>query len=260
MVARSEPRAALTIGHPGHELRVHHWMERTKPVVFVLTDGSGGRDTSRIESTTALLSATGSRPGSIYGRWSDRAVYEAILSGNTGLFAGIVRELSQALKAEDVEYVVCDANEGYNPTHDLCYYLVVTAVRLCTREQGRQIQPYTFALIGPPDSCPEPLRAASICIRLDAPAIQRKLSSAGSYEELREEVRRALAKYGTAPFQTEWMLPVRSLDLPASRLESTPYYETYGEKQVAAGVYDQVIRYEKHFRPLLASLWHELGD
>jgi hypothetical protein len=43
------------IAHPGHELRVHHWIERTRPLVFVLTDGSGHTGVSRLASTTAVL-------------------------------------------------------------------------------------------------------------------------------------------------------------------------------------------------------------
>ena len=32
---------ALVIGHPGHELLVHGWLEVARPIVFVFTDGSG---------------------------------------------------------------------------------------------------------------------------------------------------------------------------------------------------------------------------
>ncbi len=72
-------RAALVVAHPGHELRVHHWMERARPVVFVLTDGSGSAHSSRLASTTAVLEQAGARPGSIYGRLSDRDLYRALL-------------------------------------------------------------------------------------------------------------------------------------------------------------------------------------
>nr|MDP9120522.1 hypothetical protein [Acidobacteriota bacterium] len=32
---RPPQRAALVIGHPGHELRVHGWLERARPLVLV---------------------------------------------------------------------------------------------------------------------------------------------------------------------------------------------------------------------------------
>ena len=33
-----------------------------------------------------------------------------------------------------------------------------------------------------------------------------------------------------------------------------PFYETHGEKRVAAGHYREVIRYEQHFRPFVEKL------
>src|SRR5260221_8686768 len=48
-------RPALIIAHPGHELRVHRWLEKTRPLVLVLTDGSGRTAQSRLASTTRIL-------------------------------------------------------------------------------------------------------------------------------------------------------------------------------------------------------------
>ena len=42
-------RAALVIAHPGHELRIHHWLERVKPRVFVQNQGPLGRRELLIE-------------------------------------------------------------------------------------------------------------------------------------------------------------------------------------------------------------------
>src|SRR5438552_300306 len=71
-------RAALVIAHPGHELRVHAWVELARPLAFVLTDGSGHTGQSRLASTSRLLERTGAAPGGIYGRLTDRALYAAI--------------------------------------------------------------------------------------------------------------------------------------------------------------------------------------
>ena len=40
-MALSEQRAVLVVAHPGHELRVHGWLELARPTVCILTDGSG---------------------------------------------------------------------------------------------------------------------------------------------------------------------------------------------------------------------------
>src|SRR3954452_6829734 len=76
----SSTRALLIVGHPGHELRVYGWLAATRPIVHVLTDGSGREGKSRIASTTAVLDAVGATPGSIYGRMSDAVIYRAILA------------------------------------------------------------------------------------------------------------------------------------------------------------------------------------
>src|SRR4051794_29308473 len=52
-------RAALVVAHPGHELRVHGWIEAVRPLVHVLTDGSGSSGRSRLESTRRVLGPTG---------------------------------------------------------------------------------------------------------------------------------------------------------------------------------------------------------
>ena len=60
-------RTILFIAHPGHELRVHGWLEAMAPEVWILTDGSGHSGRSRIDSTTRVLEPTGAVPGPVYG-------------------------------------------------------------------------------------------------------------------------------------------------------------------------------------------------
>ena len=82
-------RAALVIAHPGHELRIHHWLERAKPRVFVLTDGSGHTNRSRLGQTAALLDAAGALRGSMFGRFTDREIYRAILASDVDAFIAL---------------------------------------------------------------------------------------------------------------------------------------------------------------------------
>src|SRR5882724_4575425 len=70
-------RSALLIAHPGHELRLHGWLERARPLTFALTDGSGMDGRPRLDSTTAVLSRVGARPAGIYGRFPGAAFYQA---------------------------------------------------------------------------------------------------------------------------------------------------------------------------------------
>jgi hypothetical protein len=248
-----EPRAALVIAHPGHELRVHHWLERRRPLVFVLTDGSGHGGASRLASTSALLERAGATPGSIYGRLSDRQVYRAILDGDLELFAGLADELAAALDRAGIAELAGDAVEGFNPGHDVCRLVINTAVRTLA-SRGRALRNLEFPLEGAPGvDSPEGL-AGGLRLDLDAEALRRKLDAAAAYPEMAAEVERALASHGHAPFAVECLLPVRyGLEI-GGRFTQPPFYETYGERQVAAGIYREVIRFREHMAPLAAGL------
>ncbi len=76
--------AALIVGHPGHELRVHGWLEVARPLVFVLTDGSGRTGNSRVSSTKSIVNQAGATPGRLFGAITDEAAYEAILNHDFG--------------------------------------------------------------------------------------------------------------------------------------------------------------------------------
>src|SRR5215831_20493662 len=117
-------RAVLVVGHPGHELRVYGWLTKVRPVVHVLTDGSGGEGTSRLASTTALLEEVGASRGSIYGRMTDREIYAAMLAGDHGCFIALAEELAVTLVNTGADLVAGDAIEGFNPSHDVCRYIV----------------------------------------------------------------------------------------------------------------------------------------
>src|SRR5688500_10336831 len=123
-----ETGAALVIAHPGHELCWISWLEKERPSVFILTDGSASDGKPRLEPTTELRARLGVSPGAIYGRLTDGEVYRAILSGNAGVFCALAEELTQIFIHEQFDYVACEAIEGYNPTHDLCGFITTAAL------------------------------------------------------------------------------------------------------------------------------------
>lgn len=244
-------RTALVIAHPGHELRVHRWLELNRPLVFVLTDGSGNHGVSRLGSSTALLGQAGATAGSIYGRLSDRELYRAILGGDLGLFTALADELAGGLA--DVDVVAGDAVEGYNPGHDVCRLLLNAAV-LRLEAEGRRIANFDFPLVGAPDDCPAENLSGALSLELDEESLHRKLEAARTYPELAGEVEAALASHGSDRFRVECLRPVRyGLDI-APLVSQPPFYETHGEKRVALGLYGQVIRFQQHLAPLAAGL------
>lgn len=252
------------ISHPGHELRVHGWMELAHPVVCVLTDGSGSSGQGRLESTTRVLECTGSRPGPIYGRMSDRDIYTAILDRDVDLFRGLADELCDALVAHEATCVVGDSVEGYNPSHDVCRLMINAAVRMADQHRqargGVPIANYDFVLVGAPDDIPEAMRHGAVRVSLDDEALARKLESANRYPELAGEVASALERFGTAPFQHEFLRPVDLDDRFGWPADEVPFYERYGEKRVAEGVYDRVLRFKEHVVPIADALWIHSTD
>ena len=253
MTESQQQRAILVIAHPGHELRVHGWLEATRPAVWILTDGSGHTGRSRIESTTRVLEPTGAVPGPVYGFMTDADLYNTLLGFNYRPFMDLVAQLAAAILDGQVDCIAGDAEEGYNPGHDTCRLIINAAVKLVKRKSRKTIRNYDFTLVGPPDQCAEDLREHSLWLNLDDEALARKLSAARNYPELQREVETALN--GANRFRVECLRPVNSHALAIRSLEDEPpYYELYGEKQVKSGYYKQVVRYNEHMLPLAKAL------
>ena len=244
--------SALIIAHPGHELRLHGWVARVKPAVFVLTDGSGHTGKSRLDSTTATLNEVGAEPGCIYGRLTDKALYAAVLDHNFEVFIELTEELARALVRNRVACVAGDAMEGYNPSHDICRVIANAAVKLASRASGHEIGNFDFLLAGRPDSCPGGSRDSAVCLHLDSQELNHKLAAARRYTELFTDVNEALGRWGEESFQTECLRPAGDGD--EQGLEVPPFYEGYGEKQVENGYYASVLRYREHFLPVAEAI------
>lgn len=247
-------RAALVIAHPGHELRIHHWLERARPVTFVLTDGSGNTDHSRLASTTAVLRSAGARSGSIYGAMSDRQLYQALLSGEYDVFERLVEELASALLRERVTYVAGDAVEGVNPGHDVCRILLNAALLRINQRGGPRLTNLEYPVEAPPQECPAEDLSEAIVLKLDDDAYARKMDAARSYPEMAKEIERVFKIHNVDVFRVECLRPVRyGLDI-GSRFSHPCVYESYGEKQVSAGIYTEVVRFREHLAPLAEHL------
>src|ERR1043165_7577205 len=282
-------RAALVVAHPSHELRIHGWLEQTRPYVCILTDGGGRSGEPRLSRTSDVLDRAGATQGAIYGRLTDLEVYAAILDGDSELFAGLVEELCDAFVTEQIDYVVGDAAEGYSVTHDICRTMIDVAVELAEYRYGHTVANFDFLVVGRPEQSHN-----HEAIHLDDDAFTRKINAALAYSpKLAQDVEAAL---GGSPFQgirrfsepqfagevdvevsasvhgalgphpklkAHFADIIEGVPLDALRVEclrpagnydwttSEPlFYELYGEKLVAAGRYEKVIRYYEHMLPL----------
>jgi AcrR family transcriptional regulator len=248
----SAANAVLFVAHPGHELSLHGWLERTRPCVFVLTDGSGSGGVSRLASTARILDRCGAARGSIFGRFRDGDLYRAMLVQDAGTVLPVVHELADALSAKDA-YLVADPWEFYNPSHDVCRVIADLATSLAAGRRGCAIESFDYLLTAQSRTA-----TPAVTIELDDEALTRKLQAADGYTELRAEVETAIARYGRDSFRREHLYAIDGI----GRLEApdrTPFYETVGEGRVAAGSYATVLRYEHHFLPFVTALARAAG-
>jgi hypothetical protein len=252
MQSLNSKRGALVVAHPGHELRVFGWLEATRPRVYVMTDGSGRTGNSRLGSTARILDNVDATTGGMFGRFTDQAVYQAILRHDYQFFTVIARELADEFVREGIDYAAGDAEEGYNTTHDICRLVLNAAVEIASIQGGKQIGNYDFLLMGQPALCPDDQSDRAIWFQLDDATMDRKLTAANNYPELAAEVETAIRENGESAFRIECLRPVES-DGERFATEE-PYYELYGRQQVAAGHYEKIISYGEHIRPIAEAL------
>jgi hypothetical protein len=268
-------RALLAVAHPGHELAVHGWLERARPTVVILTDGSGSDGASRLASTRSVLADAGASEGPIFGPFPERIVYGALLAGTTDLFVEVAAGLSDLLGDEGFVSVAGEASEGFNPVHDVWRWIVDAAVVAANRRRRQPLRNRQFVLFGrQEDVAPSRYRDA-LRVELDDAGYARKLAVARQYPELTAEVTAALsgsaqALLGGFPELAERIRPLMDRMGPeAHRVEllfeaandSPPdyddeplFYEAYGERLAALGRFAQVIRYRQHMLPVRAAL------
>lgn len=223
---------------------------------MVLTGGEGSAGRPRLETTRTVCRAAGAVPSSVWGVMTDRELYAAVLHGDGARFLGLAEEWADLWIRHDIACVVGDAVEGHNPGHDVCRLLMNVAVELVDRRIGRRLANYAFPLIGPPRR--EQYAGTAVRLRLDEGEFARKLAAAHNYAELSGEVAAAVQTAGADAFRDEWLEPV-SCGLVDCLLGEPPYYERYGERQVARGRYQTILRYEAHMLPLIRHMQQALG-
>src|SRR5205807_943759 len=124
---------------------------------------------------------------------------------------------------------------------------------LASRTTQRRIGNFDILLAGT-ISAAEKVSRGAVCIDLGDEVVVRKLQAAREYLEIASDVNRTLEREGAGAQKTEVLRPVREANSCNGWFEKPPYYEKYGEQQVAAGYYQRVVRYRDHFLPLADGL------
>jgi hypothetical protein len=228
----------LVIAHPGHELLLHGWICRTKPLVHVLTDGSGHSAAPRITQSAEGLRAVGAKPGSVFGRLTDREAYAMIIEADVSKLLAIVDDVAADLEQHPPSMIVVDAVEGYNAVHDLCR-LVAGAARAAA---GVEAELYEFAITEDPA-----LPGAAIEFVLDDDEHAAKLERARRQAPTVADIDELLTRYGADAYRREAFRRIDDWTLIGDG-DEPPMYEILGEQRVATGRYTHVVRREHMLR------------
>lgn len=258
----TDSKCALILGHPGHELRVLGWMKAAKPWVIVLTDGSGHTSEPRVGLTRNLIDEAGALPAEIFGTCTDEQIYKAILAQDFTFFRQIRNDIAAFLAAKEIEVVVGDAIEGYNPSHDLCRCLIEGAVAEVQQSTETTLPNYEFPLVGHPAAWSD--QPGSECYRLNDADEQWKRERIFEYARtvggtLLTEVEAFLEEFGPNALAEEWLTASQSAASLAQYKQTQPYYEKHGQKQVEAGYYQQAILFNEHILPVITALGMDLA-
>ena len=240
-------RAVLIVAHPGHELLLHHWLERAQPIVCALTDGSGSHAQDRSGRSKRIIQRAGAQVGPVFAAATDREWYRAILALDRRLFDGAAAQIAEVCRAEGVTQIVADALELFNPMHDLCSCL---AQNVSMRLQGSgDIELLTYPIERPDMLSADPEYAYA----LDDAALRRKLDAAAEYHELTSEVeRKRISAMEHLASERLFSVDIRRVWSPVAPEE--PFYEKFGREMITRGTYAELITYAGHVRPLAAML------
>lgn len=184
------------------------------------------------------------------GRYTDAEFYNIILDTDTLQIKKIIDEIVLDLEQHPVDLIIGDSLEGYNPTHDLCRYIINAVAKIYSSKTNKFIPNYDFALEGPPDECPPDIRNEAIWLNLNQEEFERKYHAALNYPEIKRDLEIAIKLHAEAPFKTECLRPVHDLKRFTGWETDKPFYETYGLDKVKSGKYADVISYERHLLPL----------
>lgn len=212
-------------------------MERARPVVYILTDGSGGNQSSRTEYSKETLFAAGAEPGPVFGQMSDRDWYDAILARDAAPFRNVADVVFETVKDASVVTVVADAVDGYNPVHDLTS-AIGEAVATRLTAAGAAVTYLVSAAV------PGVAGDIETEVLLDREARDRKVAAVRAYGPLAEESRRI---FDEAPESLGREVLMRQDFGWPERFE--PKWEKFARERVAIGRYANLITYSDHVLP-----------
>ena len=246
-------RSALVIAHPGHELRVFGWYEQARPRLFVLTCGSRSGTHGRLSFSQSLAEHIGATPGSPFGRYLDRQIYQSLLAGEYALFVDWTVELSNALVTLDAALVVTDSWQMYNVAHDLVHVMARVASERAAERLGHPIEIVEYMTAPAMHSIALPEGHEAFRVELDEATLTRKKTAAYAWPDLQQELNDIVATEGLDALRTEIFRKPIEIALLVRRSDLLPPYDRFGAERVAAGIYRECIRW-RHVQPVVEEI------
>jgi len=249
-------KSLLIIGHPGHELRAFKFIKDHKPDVVIITDGSGSQHSSRIANSIKILDSLGSRCINLFHPFTDKEIYDFMLNANISAIGEIRDKILNEVLAQGYDLLIGDALEGFNPTHDLCRYIINSIVKKANHENGDYpIKNISYKLDGVSSIKSNLLsNKYEFDLFLSEKEFNEKYTAALDYPELRFEVDKVILLYGKDAFMNEKYEVIDNTEMISNWNTTYPFYENYGKGKVLDGLYQQSIEFEKHMKPIAMAL------
>jgi hypothetical protein len=186
---------ALAIAHPGHELRLHGFLEQARPFVFILTDNSEEHGQDLMWDAIKVIDRATKQgmnispeqlkdpfmrkvlkmshvDGENKAHYKDSQIAHEVLNLHTDFLDYYVDFIVDNLIRYKIDYLVCDSSEDYHITHEVVRMLCELAVSRVQQRTGDKVELLDFALSEPFDSI---THEHCIRIELSEEAVQRKL-------------------------------------------------------------------------------------
>ena len=246
----------LIIGHPGHELRAFKFIKDYKPDAVIITDGSGSQHSSRIANSIKILDSLGSRCINLFNPFTDKEIYDFILNENIRAIGKIRAIILNEVLTQGYDLLIGDALEGFNPTHDLCRYIINSVVKKANLEnRDYAIKNISYKLDSVSSNKSNLISDESVFnFFLSEKEFNEKYTAALNYPELQFELDKAIQLYGKDAFMNEEYEVVEDIEMISNWSTPYPFYENYGKEKVRDGIYQHSIEFEKHMKPIAIAL------
>lgn len=176
-----EGNYALSIAHPGHELRLHGFLDLKKPWVFILSDGGNPSHIDRMQhylgfifKNTGILKKerdafyiierkhNNLKEDNQSGYVKDEEIQNELMQGNAAWFEFYITKMANSLIKDKIDYVVADASEDMDSVHEISRIMTEIAIKLVKKKKGKEIKLYEFNVLKPFDH-----NISDDCIRIE---------------------------------------------------------------------------------------------